>query len=219
MSTAERRMDRARQASRSIQEEVGRDLRRARLSHDLSLVQLAAASGLSRSQISRIERAELPHVALEDLVTVGALLGLRVWVRSFPNGVPLRDTAHLALLERLRSILHPSLGWAQEVPVALPGSGDLRAWDATIRGEPWRIGVEAETRARDAQELERRLALKQRDGHVDHLILLLADTRWNRRAVRAAGAGLTSLLPLDGPRILDALRAGREPEGSGIVLL
>jgi hypothetical protein len=37
-----------------------------------------------------------------------------------------------------------------------------------------RIGVEAETRARDRQELQRRVALKRRDGGVDRVILLLA---------------------------------------------
>ena len=66
----------------------------------------------------------------------------------------------------------------------LPFAGDLRAWDALIRGSGWRCGVEAETRPRDLQALERRLALKLRDGAVDMLVLLLLDSRYNRALVR-----------------------------------
>ena len=83
--------------------------------------------------------------------------------------------AHIALLRRLQSALGPRVGWRTEVP--LPGGGDRRAWDALIGVGATRIGVETETRARDAQSLQRRLALKKRDGGVDHVILLLADTR------------------------------------------
>ena len=70
----------------------------------------------------------------------------------------------------------------------LPNAGDRRAWDAVIGIARVRIGVEAETRARDEQELERRLSLKRRDGGVDHVILLLADTRSNRLFVRWVGS-------------------------------
>ena len=219
MSSLERRRDRARQVSDRLLFELGRDFRRTRWALDLSLEAVGRDAGLSRAQVGRIELARLRHVALEDLVAIATVLGLDVAVRAYPGGAPLRDVAHLALLERLRATLHPSLRWAVEVPVVTTDPADPRAWDAIIRGDGWRIGVEAETRVRDAQELERRAGLKSRDGSVDRLVLLLSDTRWNRQAVRAAGFGLTERCPLRTAAVVEALRAGRDPGASGIVML
>ena len=109
-----------------------------------------------------------------------------------------------------------SLGWSTEV--ALPMPGDLRAWDAVIRGAGWTIGVEAETVLDHIQALERRLALKRRDGGVDHLILLVAHTARNRLALAGAPAAFADL-PLRTREILVALRSGRDPGDSGIVIL
>jgi hypothetical protein len=109
------------------------------------------------------------------------------------------------------------LRWLLEVPV---GSGvDLRAWDAEIRGPGWCAHVEAETRITDGQALLRNLSLKLRDGGRGPLILLVADTRSNRAALATLRPALRELLPLDARPILAALRAGRQPPGSGIVVL
>jgi hypothetical protein len=158
-------------------------------------------------------------VPFPDLAFLGsycAVVGLDLTLRAYPAGDPLRDRAQLALLERLRARLHPSLGWATEVP--LPIEGDLRAWDAVVQGRGWRRPVEAETVLDDLQALERRLSLKRRDGGVDHVILLVADTTRNRRALRAAPAALGSL-PLRTREILAALAVGDEPGPSGSVIL
>ena len=106
-----------------------------------------------------------------------AVVGLDLSIRTYPAGDPIRDRAQLALLERLRARLHPTLRWRTEVP--LPIEGDLRAWDAEIR--PARLPlawarVEAETRIADGQALERKLALKLPATPGGHLILLVADT-------------------------------------------
>ena len=101
----------------------------------------------------------------------------------------------------------------------LPNPGDRRAWDAVIGIETVRVGVEAETRARDSQELERRLSLKRRDGGVDHVILLLANTRSNRLFVRGLGEGFRTAYPIEGRVMLARLAAGVDPKGSGILLL
>jgi hypothetical protein len=106
--------------------------------------------------------------------------------------------------------------------VPLPIEGDLRAWDAEISGrhpEPWRARVEAETRIADAQALERRLNLKRRDDPAGHLILLVSDTRTNRRAVATMEQGLDLGFPLRTRAILATLGAGNDPGGSGIVIL
>lgn len=198
--------------------DLGRDLDLTRSRLDLSLRDVGQEAGLSHAQVSRILRAQHRHVALEDLVSLAVVLGLDLSVRAYPGGAPLRDLAHVRLLERLHAVLHPSLGWKVEVPVTADPL-DRRGWDALIHDPAWRMGVEAETRLRDAQEVERRAALKSRDGRVDHVMLLLADTRWNRRALMAARAGLRTLFPADGRVIIDALRTGHDPGGSGIVLL
>ena len=70
----------------------------------------------------------------------------------------------------------------------------------------------------DIQAVERRLHLKRRDGEIDHVLLLVADTTRNRQAL---GGSPGSFADLDGrPRdILAALRAGRDPDASSIVFL
>ncbi len=78
--------------------------------------------------------------------------------------------------------------------------------------------VEAETVLDDLQALERRLALKRRDGDEDHVILLVADTRRNRRALAAAPATLAGFAR-DARTTLRDLRAGHEPARSAIVIL
>ncbi len=71
----------------------------------------------------------------------------------------------------------------------------------------------------DLQALERRIALKRRDGGIDTVILLIADTRRNRRHLADHRAALGTGFPLDGRALLYALRAARAPEASGILIL
>ena len=80
------------------------------------------------------------------------------------------------------------------------------------------MAVEAETVLDDLQALERRLNRKQRDGGMDVLILLIADTRRNRRAIEVAPASFGEF-SRDARAVLGALRAGSRPSGSAIVFL
>jgi hypothetical protein len=81
------------------------------------------------------------------------------------------------------------------------------------------MGAEAETRLRDWQTLERRLALKVRDGSVDGVILLIWTTRGNKAALQALGSAVKGSFPLSGPRALELLRAGANPGGSALIVL
>jgi transcriptional regulator with XRE-family HTH domain len=195
---------------------VVRDVRRARVGAGLSLRAVGAATGIDHGRIFRFEHGRIGELRIDDLGAVCAVVGLDLSIRAFPAGDAIRDAGQARLLERFRGRLHASLGWATEVPLPIPG--DLRAWDALIRGPAWRIGVEAETVLDDVQAVERRLALKARDGEVDRVILLVADTKRNRRAVVAAPAAFGDL-PLRTRAILAALRDGRDPGQSGIVIL
>jgi transcriptional regulator with XRE-family HTH domain len=203
--------------SHAIVADLARELREARLDRGLSQGVVGGAAGLSPSQVSRIERGRAPSVTFEQACRLLAVVGLELSARAYPAGPPLRDAAHVALLGRLHARLHASLGWRTEVPLGIPG--DPRAWDAVIRGRSWRIGVEAETRPRDAQALLRRLSLKARDDRIDRVLLVLAATRSNRTFVRAASDVLGTRLAADGSRTLELLGAGVCPEGDALVLI
>ena len=173
--------------------------------------------GVSHTEISRIELASAPRVPYQTLAVIGAVLGLDISIRAFPNGEPIRDAAQVALLGRLRTKLPSPLRWRTEVPIRLPD--DRRAWDAEILGPGWRVALDAESRLRDVQALSRRVALKARDDGADIVILLVAGTRHNRHVVRLAAPDLAGMFPVPGRSVLAALEAGTRPEGSGIVLI
>jgi transcriptional regulator with XRE-family HTH domain len=195
----------------------GTEIRNARLAAGLSLGEVGRAVKLSYSQVGRIERAEHPSVSVRQLAQIGSVVGLDLGVRFYPGGSPLRDAAHLALIDRFRACLADTLILRTEV--ALPESGDQRAWDGMIFGAGEPIGVEAETRLSDVQALERRTALKARDGGVSRVILVIAATRGNRRAVHEATASLAAAFPIPGRLAIRALAAGRDPGGSALVLI
>jgi hypothetical protein len=173
------------------------------------------ACGLSRSGVERIE-SRTRRSTVREYAAFGAVVGLDIRLRAYPAGDAIRDAGQVRLLERLRARLLPSLRWATEV--ALPIDGDPRAWDAPIRGDAWRIAVEAETVLDDIQQQEGRLALEQRDGAMDHVILLVADTRRNRRALVAAPAAFTTF-SRDVRQVLRALGSGADPGTNAIVIL
>jgi hypothetical protein len=152
-----------------------------------------------------------------QLARIASVVGLDLSLRTFPNGSPLRDKAHLELIQRFRAWLSTKLTVRTEVP--LPIAGDLRAWDLVIYGAGDPIGVEAETRLVDLQALERRIALKMRDGGVSRVVLLVASTRGNRLAVRHGREALQSSFPIEGPAALRFLAAGQDPGGSSLILI
>jgi hypothetical protein len=171
---------------------------------------------MSHAAVGRIERGETRGVGLITWAKVLAVVGLDFSARAYPHGSAHRDSAHAGLLEGLHRRLPMDTPWATEVP--LPNPGDRRSWDALTRIAELRIGIEAETRARDGQELQRRVALKRRDGGVDRVILLIADTRSNRTFLREFGPTLAAQFPVPGRIALRALERGRDP-GDAIVLL
>jgi hypothetical protein len=96
---------------------------------------------------------------------------------------------------------------------------NVRAWDATAVCPVFRAGIEAETRIRDVQALDRRLALKERDGGMDRLILLVLDSPSNRAVLRADGAQLFLRFRVPGARALELIGAGADPGGNALILL
>jgi transcriptional regulator with XRE-family HTH domain len=173
--------------------------------------------GISPPQISRIEHGQSRHVAFETLAQLAAGLGLDLSLRAYPNGSPVRDAAQLALLARFRAALPRQLKHRTEVPVG--PAGDLRAWDDVVFGASWSLPVEAETRLRDVQALNRRLALKQRDGEVPSMLLVVADTRHNRHVLRIAADEFADRFPVRQRDAMAALARCQKPAGSSILIL
>lgn len=170
---------------------------------------------MSRSMVARIERGQRPATVVE-LSAIGAAVGQDVRMHAYIAGDPIRDAGQQRLLGRLRAHLHPSILMSTEVP--LPIEGDRRAWDAMLRTPAWRRPLEAETVIEDVQAVERKLQLKIRDGGIDGVILVISNTRRNRRAI-AGAPGAFQGFDRDARRVLAALRAGRDPGGSALLFL
>ncbi len=214
------RRDRGHEAAwlaRRIRIDVGGEIRNSRLNAGLSLRAAARAVGMSPAQFGRIERGELAQPNVEQLCRACAAVGLKLAVRAYPAGEAIRDAGQLALLGRFRIVLPAMTPWRTEVAIQI--AGDLRAWDAVFGFPGEECAVEAETRLRDVQALERRIELKQRDSGIDRVILLVGDTAANRRTVGALREALRPRFPLDSRAVLAAVRAGHAPAGGGIVFL
>jgi transcriptional regulator with XRE-family HTH domain len=217
MPTRERLLDVGTQRGIRLVRELADEIRRARHAAGLSQVDVGTAANVSGSTISRMERGLSP---LPDLVTaarVARIVGLDLSVKCFPAAGPLRDVAHLRLLQRFLAQVPASVARRLETPIRLPG--DQRAWDVLLVAQGRRVGVAAETRIRDLQALLRREQAKARDDGVDVLILVVAATRSNRRALRDAGTLLETELPLDTRQTMAALRRGQAPTAGGIVVV
>jgi transcriptional regulator with XRE-family HTH domain len=217
MGSRERAVEAGAARARDILSRVTAEAREARLSAGLGQDDVARALGISRSQYSRIERGASSDLTIDRVARLFTILGMDLAVRAYPAGDPIRDAAQVALLGRLRERCHPSIRWRTEVAFPIPG--DLRAWDATAICPAFRAGVEAETRIRDVQALDRRMALKERDGGMDRLILVVLDSRSNRSALRSAEAILRARFPIRGARALDLLGAAVDPGSNALIVL
>jgi transcriptional regulator with XRE-family HTH domain len=190
--------------------------RELRIAAGLSQAALARSVGMSRAAYARLEQGRVSDVGVVRATTISAALGHDFAARLFPTGAPLRDAAHVRLLDRFDRVVSGAYQLQREAPMPIPG--DRRAWDRVLIG-PVAIGIEAETRPSDLQAVERAMALKQRDSGVQRSILLVAGTKRNRALIRQLLPGLRSTFPIGTAEALGALRAGRDPGGNCLVLL
>ena len=218
MSIRRRRADQGADDARRLAQRLGAELRDARLGLGVSERFVAREAGISQSQLGRLERAETRDLSLGQVARVGRILCLRLSARLYPEGSPVRDAGHLRLLARLEELLGSPLRVRREVP--LPMDEDRRAWDAVIEGHGDRACTEAETHLLDIQAVTRRVLLKQRDDdRAGVVILVVARTRHNLAVLREHREAMRADFPLDGVSIARALRAGRLPGASGILVL
>lgn len=178
---------------------------------------VARLTATSTSHICRVEHGQVATLSIRELARHAAAVGLKPYVKVFPLGRRLLDKPQLELLARFRSRLHRSWAWETEVP--MPQAGDLRSGDCRITLGECAILVEAFTRFSDYQAQTASAARKKRDLAADRLILLLAATHANRRAMAEAAAVANGSFPLGTTAVLSALREGCDPGADGIVFL
>jgi transcriptional regulator with XRE-family HTH domain len=218
VTARERTADRARLRAREQLGRLARELRDARLSSGRSQREVARASGMSTSRLSRIELGRIEAEWFEAMAVVAAVLGRDISLRTYPGDHGLRDEPQVRLLARFRDRLRAGWAWRYEVPIA---PADQRAWDALARHtrSGTTILVEAETRMGDVQALLRRLALKRDASPRSRLVLLVTDSRANRDAIAIAADELATEFPIQTRGALRRLMTGSDPGGDCLVVL
>ncbi len=219
MATADRTYQRGERAGRKALSRFAEEVRDRRIELGLSQASVAAAARLSRPRYTKVEAARVGTLSIPEATRIASVLGLDLSVRVYPGGDPLRDGASAVRLQALGARVGRPLRFRTEVPLpASPDHPEQRAWDAEVRGAGLRTTFELEMRLRDAQAVERRIALKRRDDPPDRFVLLVAATRHNRQ-VLADHPGLFPDLPRLRPStVVRALESGRHPP-SGLILL
>ena len=205
----------------SLLKSIANELREARQVAGLSQQSLADALGCAQAEISRREHVDLRDLGIVTLAEMAAVLGLDLRASLFPQGQPIRDRGHQALISRLLAVLSPV--WHRTAELPFPGPGDPRWWDLVLRLIEDQIrqvvGVEAETRIRDHQALVRRMHGRQAHGGTDAVLLLLSDSATNRLLVGDLRLALGPEWATTPRALLAVLRVGRPLPGSGVILL
>ena len=191
MANRERRTERAAWLIRRDLIDLGNDLRSARLASGLTLQVVADRVGTSASTVLRIERARFPPGPTPDLVArYAAVVGMRVRIKVYPEGPPLRDAASVALERRFLELVGPAAPRLRLEQHVTLDPNDRRAFDATM-DIPGGLGLE----------------------------FVVKGTHSNRRAVGVAADVIATTFPLGTRRVLNALREGRDPGANGLIFI
>ena len=197
------------------------ELREARVTAGVGQSAVATALGTSQANYWRIEAGQVAAISVERLAEMASVLGLELSMGLHPIGETVRDKGQLALARRFESPLSPR--WRVTSETLLPMPGDLRAWDKLLRLRdevpPHLVGVDLETRIHDMQALVRRTRLRERDGQVDVILLVLSDSATNRRLVDELRTMLGPSYATSSRSLLGALRRGVRLGGSGVILI
>jgi transcriptional regulator with XRE-family HTH domain len=219
MGATTRALDRAARLADRYARELGDEFRERRLMLASSQAHVAQAARLSRTRYGLIERGQSRELTLHELHRIAAILGMSPSVRVFPDGNPIRDAAHATRLAGFLREARPPLAYRLEVPLPIgPGRAERRAWDAMLFVSSRRCAIELEMRLRDVQAVLRRIDLKRRDDPTEAFLLLIADTRHNRRVLAEFAALFADLPRLRRTDVSAALRSGNHP-ASGMLLI
>jgi transcriptional regulator with XRE-family HTH domain len=217
MANRSRALDEAMRSWQRARVELGGELREARLARGLTQAQVGAAIGTSGAQVSRIEHGTVATVRAKALIQHGAAVGLRLWVKAYPVGGGLRDAGQAAYVARF--VERVARSWRVQLEAPMPVPGDPRAVDVLLRAGEVTIAVEVITRLRDLQAQLRAASEKARDVGAARLVLVVAASHANRRALAQARPTLLASFDLDARGVLAALQAGRDPGRDAVILL
>jgi transcriptional regulator with XRE-family HTH domain len=200
----------------------GAAIRASRIRRGWRQSDLAAASGVSRGTVSRIERGAIHEIAFGMLTRVAAALDVRVELLTRSRGADLDrllNQKHAALAEAVIALLRRIGGWVVRPEVSFSEWGergivDLLAWherSSTV------LVIELKTDIVDVGELLGTLDRKRRLGiriaasagwlaTSVATCLIVAESMSNRRRVGAHAGTFRAALPDDGRRARAWLR-------------
>lgn len=199
---------------------IGRDLKILRVSSGQTQRATGSRCGVSQAYESEIERGT-GKASLETLATIAEAVGGRLVVRVIPgDGVSLRDSGQLEIVQSIIAECHPRWDHTIEVPIGTPP--DLRAADLVSQLAEEVDMIEVERAWFDHQGQYRPLQLKrealaERLGRPVNLIIALVDTERTRRALSGLDHILDQTLPVPSRRIWASLRSGTPIGGDGIL--
>jgi transcriptional regulator with XRE-family HTH domain len=194
----------------------GSAVRAVRIKRGLTQSQVAAASGISRSVVSLIERGGLEGTSLRLVRHVAVALGISVSLEARWRGAEmarLLDERHAALV---RSVVRrlTAKGWHAKPEHTFSiwgerGSIDVLAWHPSSRAL---VCIEVKTKLPDLQDLlstmdrKRRLAptLARTEGWKPLTVgsvLVLPDETWARNAVKRFDSVFEAALPARTPSV------------------
>jgi len=188
----------------------GRAARALRVRRGWRQGDLAGVAGVSRSQVGRIERGESRRLSVETLDRVAEALGARADLRLLWEGEGLDrllDAAHASLVEWVVRRLG-ALGWDVAVEVSFSSYGERGSIDvlAFHPGGRALLVIEVKSVTPDMQAVLGGLDRKARLGPgiarergwepvAVARVLVLGDTRTNRRRLEAHAATVRAVLP------------------------
>ncbi len=217
MANRTRAVDEARRHWHRRRIELGAELRSHRIVNGASQADVGGAIGRSKSEVSRRERGEAPNASALSLAEHAAAVGLRLAMTVYPTGGAVRDAGQIRVIHRF--LARVSDRFARELEAVIPLPGDLRAVDVVLRMPGIVIAAEVITRLGDLQAQIRAARVKARDIGATRLIMIIAATHANRRAMDEARPAVIGAWDLDTRRVMAALGAGRQPAHDAIVMI
>ncbi|MGI8658793.1 MAG: helix-turn-helix domain-containing protein [Candidatus Limnocylindria bacterium] len=188
---------------------IGAEVHVARTTLALSGQHVAARAGVSWSTLNRVELGD-PGVSVSTMCAVAESVGLDLVLRAYPGATPsLRDTGQLAIAERIGS--QAAASWRTAIEMQVGPHGE--AIDMVIFGAHEIWAVEIERMAADFQA-QRRRADRKREMLADRhrrpvrLVMVVEDTRRNRRAIEPHLELIRGVFPAGSREILRSLRGG-----------
>jgi transcriptional regulator with XRE-family HTH domain len=210
-----RRLGRARTARQALA--IGSSVRVARAIACLSAQAAADRAGLARSTWNRIEAGDA-SVTLATAVAAASAVGLDLVCTTYPGREPrLRDTGQLAIAQRIVSTAAAS--WNATLEERAGDHGE--AIDLVFRGPTEILAIEIERLIVDYQAQVRRLLWKRdwlaaRHERPVRLVLLVADTQRNRRALSQFAEIVRTTFPSTTREVMAAIRRGQQLRRDGM---